>query len=584
MNENKNALGLKDYLEMLWRRRGAAALACAFVVCVAVALAFLLPATYRASGTILIEQQELPVDLVRSTISSFADQRIQVITQRVMTTENLFKIIQKYDLYAGERKKQAREAIIQAMRDDISFNMISAEVMDPRSGRPTKATIAFAVGYENRSPDLAARVANELVNLYLQENIESRKQRSADATTFLTEEADRLNRRIAELGEQVARFKETHANDLPELTSLNLQLMNGAETEVREIDTRIRSLDQQIVYLDAQLAQLNPVSQIYTSTGERVMSPADRLKYLRTEFARARALYSSDHPDVLRLQNEIAGMEKTVGKANDFNDLDRQLQDARSQLAQARERYGDAHPDIVQLEQLVAGLERQIRTSEGQDPSIAPPTQEPDNPAYIQVKAQREASVNEREALTKKRAEVRARQREFEERLAKTPAVEREYTAMMRDLENTQLKYQEVRQKQMEAQVAQNMEEGRKGERFTLIEPPLVPQKPASPNRMAILAAGLIFSLCAALGTVALLEVLDGSVRHKRDIEGLLNIAPLAVLPWIETESERVTRTRVRRLTFAGGATAALAAVALVHFFYRPLDVLWEVALRRFLG
>lgn len=584
MNKKIPAPTLVDYLQALHRRRFPALVTSLLILIASLTAAFFWPATYHASGTILIEQQELPTDLVRSTISSYADQRIQIITQRVMTTENLFKIIQKYDLYERARKRKPREAIIQAMREKIDFEMISADVIDPRHGNPTKATIAFSVGFSDRSADLAARVANELVNLYLEENIESRKQSSANATTFLAAEAERLSARIAELGEQVARFKEANADDLPELMSLNLQLMNGAEAEIREIDTRTRSLDQQIVYLDAQLAQLSPVSQVYTSTGERVLSPSDRLKYLRTEFARARALYSADHPDVVRLAAEIAGMEKTVGTTTSFNDLERQLSEARNQLAAARERYGEGHPDIVTLGHLVSGLEGQLRAGERQDPSVSIAREEPDNPAYIQVKAQREASVSERDALVRKRAEMRARQRDFEARLAKTPAVEREYAALLRDLDGNQVKYQEVRQKQMEAQLAQNLEEGRKGERFTLIEPPLVPQEPASPNRIAILVLGVIFALGGAGGCVALLEVLDGRVRHKRDVVGLLDVAPLAVLPWIETSDERSMRSRVRRLSLAGGVATIVGAVTLAHFFYRPLDVLWAVAMRRLLG
>jgi uncharacterized protein involved in exopolysaccharide biosynthesis len=174
------------------------------VVLAALLTAFLWPPTYKAGGTILIEQQELPVDIVRSTISSFADQRLQVIKQRVMTTDNLLRIIQRYNLYADLRRKKVREVVVDTMRKDIQFELISADVIDPRSGHPTKATIAFSVSYSNESPDLAAKVANELVTLFLQENLDNRKQRSADATSFLNEEADRLAKQIEAVQRQLA--------------------------------------------------------------------------------------------------------------------------------------------------------------------------------------------------------------------------------------------------------------------------------------------------------------------------------------------------------------------------------------------
>jgi len=121
------------------------------------ALAVLLPPKYRSAATILIEQQEMPQELVRSTVTSYADERVQVISKRVMTTETMLNIVRRYDLYPRERAKDTREALLGRMRKDIGLKMISADVIDPRSGRPTSATIAFEVSYMSNSPDLAGR-------------------------------------------------------------------------------------------------------------------------------------------------------------------------------------------------------------------------------------------------------------------------------------------------------------------------------------------------------------------------------------------------------------------------------------------
>lgn len=575
--------GIGEHLTALRRRRWPMLLAFGGVLACALLAALFWPATYKASGTILIEQQEVPSELVRSSISSYADQRIQIITQRVMTTDNLFKIIERFGLYAKKRKTNAREVIIQRMRDDIKFQMISADVIDPRSGNPTKASIAFSVSYQNRSAELAAKVANELVSLYLQENLESRKRSAAGAESFLNDEAMRLSTQIDELQTKVATFKERHVNELPELSQLNVQLMNRTEDDLREIDSRLRSLDQQTTYLDAQLAQLTPSSQVYTSTGERVLSPKDRLKFLRTEYARVSALYSADHPDVLRYKREIEGLQRTVGEVGSDNDHDRQSLDAKAQLASARERYGDSHPDVLRLQRLVAGLEKEIPANASNVVAMEH-REDADNPAYIQVKAQREATGNERASLEKNRQQLKSRLAEFEQRLQKAPMVEHEYLSLTRELDNSQLKYREVRQKQMEAQVSENLETERKGERFSLIEPPLVPEEPASPNRLVIIVLGFVLGIGAAIGTMALLEALDTSVRSRRDLFELLSVSPLAVLPWVETESDRAHRRKIRRYSLASSLAAFATAIVLVHVFYRPLDVLWQVALRRIAG
>jgi uncharacterized protein involved in exopolysaccharide biosynthesis len=561
----------------LRRRSPVMLIAFAATLLVAVTTAFLLPPTYVSTGTILIEQQEVPADLVRTTISSYADQRIQVISQRVMTTENLLRIVKDYDLYAKERKRKGRETIIEKLRRDISFRTISADVIDPRQGRPVQATIAFSLGYSSRSPDVAARVANELSSLYLQENLQSRKQLTEQAATFLTEESDKLGKTIAELERKVADFKSLHVENLPEHGSLNIQLLNRAYDDRRALDARISALDQQILYLDAQLAQINKAAAVYTSTGERVMSPPDRLKVLRSEYARASGIYAPDHPDVQRLKREIQGLEAGGTIAPADNDRARQLTEAQGDLAVARERYAPDHPDVRRIERLVASLLKPsaaaLETARSLDP--------PDNPAYIQISAQREASVSERSSLQRERGELATRAAELEGRLAGSPGVERDYAALQRDLESEQIKYREVRQKQMEAQLAQNLEEGRKGERFTLIEPPLAPEEPTSPNRQLLLVLGLVLALAMSVGVAALLEFLDTSIHGRQDLANLLTVPPLAVIPWIENARDRAAHIRRRRYALAGSLATVLVAVTTIHFLYRPLDVLWAIVMRR---
>ncbi len=194
----------KEYLAAAKHRRKALIAVFAAAMTVAAMLALLLPPAYRSAGTILIEQQEMPQELVRSTVTSYADERVQVISKRVMTTETLLNIIRRYDLYPKQRAKDTREALLGRMRKDIGLKMISADVIDPRSGRPTAATIAFEVSYTSRSADLAAKVANELTTLYLNENLNNRTQLARDAAQFLESEADRVNRQIADLEAKLA--------------------------------------------------------------------------------------------------------------------------------------------------------------------------------------------------------------------------------------------------------------------------------------------------------------------------------------------------------------------------------------------
>jgi polysaccharide biosynthesis transport protein len=599
MTEGQESSGIGNPLAIVRRRVRPLVWVTASILLITILFAVFWPARYTAKGVILIEQQELPSELVRATVSSYASQRVQVISQRVMTTDNLMNIIQRYDLYADLRKRKPREEVIKEMRADSKMEMISADVIDPRDGHPTKATIAFSISYSSPSAELASKVANELVSLYLQQNIESRQQSSKDAEVFLTGESERLDKDIKGMQAQIADFKEKHADELPELTQFNQNRMTRTEEEIRDTDAQLRSLEQQVTFLDAQLAQINPTAQIYTSTGERVQSPADRLKYVKTEYARALALYSPDHPDVKRLKREMEGLEAGASVDADVkgeaNDARRQLEEAQTQLASARQRYAPDHPDVVRLERLVAALQERVSSETGastgtppsasSDQAATPATpavnNSADNPPYLQIQAQREAATDQIRSLRKKRDDLEVTLNGVEKHLARTPIVERDYTSMLRDLESAHADYRLARQKQMAAETAENLESERKGERFTLIEPPFTPQEPTSPNRPLILTFGVVLALAFGLGSVVLLEGTDGTVRGRQDLEKLLSTPPLAIIPVMRTAADRARAWRWRRNALVGSVASVFVALALIHVFYRPLDVLWYQALRR---
>lgn len=558
-------------------------------------LAVILPSRFRSEGTILIEQQEMPQELVRSTVTSFADERVQVISKRVMTTETLLGIINRYNLYPKERASDTREALLARMRKDIGLKMISADVIDPRSGHPTSATIAFEVSYTSLSPDLAAKVANELTTLYLNENLNNRTQLARDAATFLESEGDRLNRRIGELEAELAKFKDKHFHQLPELTQINMQMLDHASEQLRELETRKASLDQQRVYLEAQLVQLKPNSVVFSETGERIVSSSDRLKMARSQLDSARASYAPDHPDVIRLERQVAGLEKEIAAGSKSGsspadsssdgraDLQRQLEKAQSALAEAVGRYGPEHPDRVRLQRQVDALQAQLAAT----PASAPPPavkfapKEADNPAYVQIQASLSATINDQAALQEQIDKLRGVTQKYQQDLSLAPQVEQQYRELTRDYDNTRQKYMEIRSKQAEAKVAQNLEADRKGERFTLIDPPLPPEEPISPNRKLILVAGIILSLGLAAAVLWMLERVDSSVRGRLDLLNLTGVAPLALVPHIGTESERLAARRRLRVAFGSAVASVFVAVALVHFLYQPLDVLWFSFARR---
>lgn len=570
-----------DYVAAFIRRKWQFTAIFSVLILIAIAVTFLLPAIYKSSAIILIEQQEIPQDLVRTTVTSYADQRIQMISQRVMTTTNMKTIIDKYNLYEDDRKEEPMEVILSNMREDISLDMISADIFDPRTGRAAKATIAFSLSYLNQSPQLAQKVANEFVSLFLNENLKSRTEMAEEANEFLQDEADRLVELVKTLEINVAEFKETNAGSLPEMVSINIDFMDRQDREVSEVKRQIQSLEERKIYLESELLQLKPNLGNFSETGERIMGPRDRLKMLETRLISLTARYSEAHPDVTKVKKEIRALEKNVGINQSKKEIAVRLKQARTQLISLADNYSAVHPDVKKQQRLVSSLEAEMT----KEPEISVddiPGEEPDNPAYIQIQTDLEATKSELSSLKIKQNALREKLQLYEERLIKSPQVEREYRSLLREYENTLVKFKEIKAKQMEAQLAENLESEKKGERFALIEPPLMPEKPDKPNRFSLFFIGLIASVGTSFGSIFLLDNFDRGVYGRKGVERLLGRSPLTVIPYIETEAERRRRHLKYGLMFAIAVLLCITTLVLIHFYYKPLDVLWFVLLRKF--
>ncbi len=384
METEEDVKGLGDYLAILKRRRWQLILPAAVLFVVAAVAAVAIPASYRSQATILIEQQEIPQDLVRSTVTSYADQRVQVISKRILTTAKLGEIVERFGLYRDKRERTGIATVVEDMRkDDIHLNMISAEVVDPRSGRPAQATIAFTLAYDSPNPQLAQKVASEIVTLFLNENLKTRREAARQTSRFLNAEAEKLSTEISTLEAKLATFKEQHNENLPELSQYNLQLLQRTEDQMRSNENILRTLEERKIYLQAQLAQIDPYSGGYSSGGQRVLGSADRLRLLEGEHAGVVARYSPDHPTRIQLEREMGALRAQLGSPGNAVRRDK-LAEQQAELATLRQRYGADHPDVKKAERSVAATQKQLAAAGKQAPTgTGGGSTDADNPAYV---------------------------------------------------------------------------------------------------------------------------------------------------------------------------------------------------------
>ncbi|MSQ67913.1 MAG: lipopolysaccharide biosynthesis protein [Gammaproteobacteria bacterium] len=571
MEPLEQGFSLREFIKIARRRHLLLSAVGGGTLFLALLFALLLPPTYRSNAVVLIEKQEIPPDLVRSTVTSYADQRIQVISQRVMTSENLTSIIQKYNLYEKKRRREPLETVLEDMRGEISRQMIRADVLDPVLGRAVSATIAFRLSFVNQSPSIAQQVVNEIVSLYLNENLKSRTDAAVQTTSFLIREQAQLTQRVGELETQLATFKEQNINQLPENAIFQRDLLERARTDIAEGDRQKNEASQRKLLLQAQLTAVSPFGEIFNDQGQRVLDGEARSRALKEQLSQAKASYGENYPDVRRLQRELSAASAAGPSAAPSETL----RGARAELARLSSKYSSTHPDVVAQQRKVALLEAAAR---------AAPRPQPSNPVYQQIAAQIAVTDAELSSLEGKRQTLAGRLGQLEKSVQDAPKAEQRFQAINRKYENAMTEYREITPKRRLADISKNLEDDRKSEKFTLLEPPTLPEEPFKPNRLLIVVLGILGAIVSSFAATGLAESLDNRIHGRRDVVALLGVPRLATIPLMYLPEAGGSQRRLKGCLVAGLTSIGLVGLLLVHLAFMRLDVLWFVILRKLGG
>ncbi len=512
--DNTATTSLSDLKAILSRRKWGLLLPAGAVFLVAVALAFLLPSIYRSTATILIEEQEIPKNIVQTTVTSYAEQRLQNIYQRIISTSRLQKIIDEVHLYPELQGNTTPDQIAASMRQDIGLDFIKADIIDPRTGRASSANIAFTISYKGRNPEQTQKVTSILTSLFLEDNLREREESASSASLFLLDEANRVKDEVAVVDAKIAAFKEEHVNELPELLQVNIQSLHDVETLRDRLYEQMKSLREHEGYLESQLSSV---------------------------------------------PRKVQAREKN------------RLEELQVQLAGLQTRYSDKYPDVIALKAEIEKLSAE---------TVEETQETPDNPAYINLAAQLASTKSEIASIE---SQLKANERKSEKYrgyIQATPRVEETYRVLLNERDNKLRKYNELMQKQMEAQVAQGLEEDQKSERFTVIEPAALPTRPAQPNRLAIMLIGVVLGVGAGVGTAALLEFSDQTIRSAEGLAKVSSFPVLGVIPEIlhARERRRATLKNAFAVLYIGAflalACGAVVAVRYVEVFNRIRSLL----------
>lgn len=538
--------GLEDVIITLRRRIWHFVIPALVLAPLGVLVVMLLPARYTAQGTILVESAQIPPELVRSTVNAYALERIQTIRQRVMTRDRLVQIARQYELFPRSAGYSESERV-EKMRSRMEVSLVTAD--GARSNRRDN-TIAFRVSYSDEDPEKAHRIANDFMSLFLSEDARTRTTGASNTTEFFRRETRRLAQAVDELETRIARYKEENAGALPEHHSMHLDMLNRAMNDLAATDASIASLDDEIKLLEAQLTS--------HLAGASDSGPSGDLAKLRAELARLRAIYTDAHPNIQSIREEIAALEGSLAPSRELSEMQDAL--AKAELA-LQEKERELPEDSSEIKQQRAEIERlQVALS---DRISREASRGGGDFLSAQMRGRITVANSRRNLLQKQREDLQTRIADLQSRIARTPAVERGLAALTRDHENLFREYQDILAKQQEAQLAENLEDDQKAERFSILEPAVRPEEPSSPERikLSVLAVFIAFIVggAVALGS----EFLSATVRGQRHLEKIMAAPPIAVIPNFPQEKARPgARQGADRVTKAAAALAMLAAGA----------------------
>jgi len=547
MSETLTTPDFSDYIAAVKRRRVLLASVALPIFAIALALAVGLPDIFVSTGLITFRDAtvsgQLPTDKERaSREKSYMDQYVRSLSESVMSPPNLLKLVKQVP--QATSPGDSLEDTLKEINRRTRVETVKMPVLDPDSSREREIISAFTVEYGSRDPEVALKVSTWLTDAFLQASRANLQVRAKAAAQFYSAQAEQYRKEIASAESKLATFKAKNFGNLPELTDLNLSLMDRTQRDLDDVGQQERTLRQEKVFLEQQLEQARNAGMDEGMLGQ-----------LQAEYNKKLATYDENHPDMIALRRQIDAL-KAGGGAIDSLSLDAQLQAQKQILAQARQRYSEDHPDVKRIERQIKSLQTRIAAGEKNSANVV------GSPAVVQLKTQINALDTQVAGLDRRSNELRAKLDSMQKRVEATPQTEREYKTLTRDLELAHTKYDEINKSMMDSELTSAAIASGRSDELSLVQAPSLPAKPAKPKRIAIAAIGLMLAVLLSLTAVVVAESVDQTVRGSRDVRRVLDLSPLGVIPEIQ-DAIAVRRQRWRMVTLSACVVVASTAIVM---------------------
>ena len=465
-----------------------------------------MPNRYSSEAILLVVQQQVPQRYVLPTSTTDIREALQAIRQEVLSRTRLLQIIDEFGLYTAERKRVSPEALLENMRHDIAI--------EPVESQSQRDVNSFKISFIANNPQLAQEVTSRLTSLFIEQNVETREHQATTTTNFLRERLDAAKNKLAEAEEQVRSFKMEHLGELPEQQSGNLAILGGLQSQLQNTMASLNRAREQREYLESL-------------SGYRALTVESDLARLQSERTALLDHYTPQYPAVKKLDEKIAHKEAVLKSLQGHSPkTDKSQVDARSTSS------------------LVVD----------------------EDPSFGQLRSQWEENRLEIENLSKDEQRLEDSIRQYQNRLNVTPVREQQIAGILRNYEILKLDYADLLNKEMQSQMAGDLEKRQEGQQFRLVDRPSLPTVPSSPNRIKISLGGAAVGIGLGVALAFLMNLKDSSFRSEEDLRKRFAFPIVIGVPLLLTSREQSSRTWKRTFEWAAGSALTLGALA-VEFY-----------------
>jgi polysaccharide chain length determinant protein (PEP-CTERM system associated) len=438
-----------------------------------------LPSEYEATTTILVDPQQVPEKYVSPAVNSDPNERLNTLTQQILSRSRLQDIMDKFKLYSQARGRISDEELVQIMRDRIHIQV--------KQGSGAQLS-TFTISFEGPSPSVVAAVANELASSFIRWNIDSREQQVEGTQAFLSSELQDAKRNLEEQEDKLRVFKMSHLGETPDQTTSNLQAM-----------ATLRAAQQ------ANVDSYNRLEQ------EKLL--------------------------LSRLPESAAAAGTPITTLSKRARVESDKRQAETDLSHLRESYSERYPDVVKLKRRVAELTALLDT--------LPPdnVDAPGNQATEVSSASVRLEIIEKEEARLKTEQARLQNQlsGYQAKLDATPLREQQLVELTRNYDVSKQHYQTLLDKSFNIEMAASLEQKQKAERFTVLDPAQVPEKPVKPRRKALLLLAALFSLALPCTVVIGRDMLAARISTETELKAMIpkGARIVALIPRVETVADR---------------------------------------------